>query len=164
VAKGASREGLEAVLRMAMHRYGENITVNGSAEFKEHVVMAAAAARLDIHFDDPELEKRRTAIMAGKELSHASADKYIDARNQKRIRIFDIPEHKRFNALHAGEVSFAGVRQVDGQALALLRKDDLILVLPVDGAIARRLQRVKVGDSVSVTAGGVIQVKGRSRK
>jgi len=164
VAKGASREGLEAVLRMAMHRYGENITVNGSADFKEQVAIAAAAARLDIHFDDPELEKRRTAIMAGKELSHASADKYIDERNQKRTRIFDIPEHKRFNALHAGEVSFAGVRQVDGQALALLRKDDLILVLPVDGAIARRLQRVKVGDSVSVTAGGVIQVKGRSRK
>ena len=164
VAKGAGREGLEAVLRMAMHRYGENITVNGSADFKEQVVMAAAAARLDIHFDDPELEKRRTAIMVGKELSRASADKYIDERNQKRTRIFDIPEHKRFNAWHAGEVSFAGVRQVDGQALALLRKDDLILVLPVDDAIARRLQRIKVGDSVGVTAGGMIQVKGRSRK
>ena len=112
----------------------------------------------------PELEKRRTAIMAGKELSHASADKYIDERNQKRARIFDIPEHKRFNGMHAGEVSLAGMRQVDGQALAFLRKDELILVLPVDVAMARRLQKVKVGDPISVTACGMIHIKGRSWK
>ena len=164
VAKGASQEGLEAVLRVAMHRYGENITVNGTADFKEQIALAAAAARLQIHFDDPELEKRRAAIMAGEELSHASADKYIDERNQKRARIFDVPEHKRFNGMHAGEVSFAGMRQVDGQVLALLRKDELILVLPVAVAMAGRLQKVKVGDPISVTAGGMIQAKGRSWK
>ena len=164
VAKGGGREGLEAVLRMAMHRYGENITVNGSADFKEQVVLAAAAARLEIRFDDPELEKRRAAIVAGEALSPSAADQYIQERNQKRASIFDIPEHKRFNGLHAGTVSFAGVRQVDGQGLALLKKDPFILVLPVDRAMARRLHLVKVGDPLSVTAGGMIQVKGLSRK
>jgi len=164
VAKGASQEGLEAVLRVALHRYGENLTVNGSAGFKEQILMAAVAARLEIRFDDPEIEKRRVALMAGRELSNPSADKYIDERNQKRVRIFDIPEHKRFNTTHAGTVSFAGIRQVDGQTLALLKKDQFVMVLPVDGSAARRLQQVKVGDPVGVTAEGMIQVKGRSRK
>lgn len=162
VARGAGREGLEAVLRAAMERYGEVITVKGSAEFKEQV--AAAAAGLKIRFDDPELEKRRIAVTAQGVLSQTSADKYIEERNQKRSRILDIAEHRRYEAVHAGILPFAGVRQVDGQGLVLLKKDRCILVLPVDAATARRLHRVKIGDPVSVTPGGAIQVRERSRK
>ena len=164
VGKGAGREGLEAVLRAAMERYGENLAVNGSVEFKARVAMAAAEARLKIRFDDPELEKRRLAIMAGKAPFEASADKYIEERNQKRSRILDIPEHRRYEAFHAGILPFAGVRRVDGQALALLKKDGCILVLPVDAATEHRLHRVNVGDPVTVSPGGAIRTKERGRK
>lgn len=164
VARGAGREGLEAVLRAAMERYGESIAVNGSVEFKARVAMAAAEARLKIRFDDPELEKRRLAMMAGRAPSEASADKYIEERNQRRSRILDIPEHRRYEAFHAGILPFAGVRRVDGQALALLKKDGCILVLPVDAATENRLHQVNVGDPVSVSPGGAIRTRERGRK
>jgi acetolactate synthase regulatory subunit len=44
VARGSNRAGLEAVLRMAVHRYGQNIAVNGSDEFKEKIARVAATS------------------------------------------------------------------------------------------------------------------------
>jgi hypothetical protein len=52
VSRGATPDGLVAALRMAMARYGNRITVNGSAEFKESIAHAAATAHLPITFDD----------------------------------------------------------------------------------------------------------------
>jgi hypothetical protein len=63
VAKGASQADLQEALRMATRRYGDRLTVNGSAEFKAQVVRAAASAKLAITFDDPALEKSRQAYL-----------------------------------------------------------------------------------------------------
>jgi hypothetical protein len=52
---------------------------------------------------------------------------------------------------------------VDGQALALLRQGDQVMVLKIDEATARRLKRLSLGAQVSVSARGVIKAKGRSR-
>jgi hypothetical protein len=49
VSRGATPDGLEAALRMAMARYGNRITVKGSAEFKESIAHAAATANLPDH-------------------------------------------------------------------------------------------------------------------
>jgi hypothetical protein len=49
VSRGATPDGLVAALRMAMARYGNRITVNGSAEFKESIAGAAATAHLASH-------------------------------------------------------------------------------------------------------------------
>ena len=59
VSREADRAGVQAALRMAMERYGERITVNGSVEFKAAVIRAAVDARLPIIFTDPILERRR---------------------------------------------------------------------------------------------------------
>ena len=163
VSKGASQEALEAALRMAVERFGKNLTVNGGLGFKEQVVRTAAAARLKIEFDDPDLEKRRLFFMTGEDLPSSAAHKYIEERNQKRSNIADIAEHRRFSSQDAGDLLFRGLRQVDGETLALLQKGEQILVLPVDHSTATRLQRLRLGDAVSVTAERTIQVQGRSR-
>lgn len=93
----------------------------------------------------------------------AAAEKYISERESKRAKGFDIPKHSRYTD-GAGGLSFAGVRNVDGQTLALLKRDETVMVLPIDQATARRLSRIAVGDPVSVTPRGSIKTsKGRSR-
>jgi len=46
-----------------MERYGQHIKVNGSADFKEQAVQAAASANLPITFDDADLARRHLAIL-----------------------------------------------------------------------------------------------------
>ena len=93
----------------------------------------------------------------------AAADKYIAEREQKRTKVFDIPKYIRYNFINDETVLFGGLRQIDGQALALLKQGEEVMVLPVDDATARRLKRVTVGEPISVTAKGAIKTKGRSR-
>jgi hypothetical protein len=64
VSRGAEIEGITAALRIARERYGEELSIAGSAEFRERVAHAAASASLPIRFDDPELERRRQALVA----------------------------------------------------------------------------------------------------
>lgn len=276
VSRGANQEGLQAVLRMAIERYGKRITVNGTADFKEQIVQAAAAAKLSMTFDDAGLECRRQELLhhvttkenmnehtradrgradssrngghglanpaasaagsahpggiftgkpnlgrigrrpppqsknrlrrlselgvvhidSGSEVllsgyvpghleqqgakpdnrvrrnvfgpgtitsGFAAADKYIAEREEKRLKLFDIPKYSRYNHCNDGIVSFAGIRQVEGQALVLLRHGDEVMIMPIDEATARRLKRIAVGDEVTVTLKGSIKTKGRSR-
>lgn len=58
---------------------------------------------------------------------------------------------------------FAGMRQIDGHALALLKIGEEIFVQPVDESTTRRLKRIAVGQHIVVKAQGVIKTKGRSR-
>ena len=92
----------------------------------------------------------------------AAADKYILEREQKRLTLPDIPKHVRYHE-HDGAVGFAGIRQVEGRTLALLRNGDEIMVLPIDAASARRLKRLAIGEAVAITARGAIATKGRGR-
>lgn len=93
----------------------------------------------------------------------AAAAKLIEERNGKRGFAFDIPKYTGYTLGAESTVPFAGLRLVDGVQLALFSRDGAIEVLPVDKAAAQRLRRVKVGDSVTVTAQGSILTKGRSR-
>ncbi len=290
VSRGATQDGLEAALRMAMARYGNRITVNGSAEFKEGIAHAAATANLSITFDDAALEQRRQTLLnattakenrhdasartdrgrtdrsrtsrsgpstinptgAGRRVGSAAAtgitrkpdvgrvgrqpppeaqnrlrslsqlglvciasgsevllpghvpdhlehpgaqpddglrrslarpgvaavvgrtgsapvpsalaavDKYIAEREEKRLTIFDIPNHRRYNESDSGVAIYAGSRQIDGHSLALLKRGEEVMVLPIDEATARRMQRLALGDPVTVTQGS-IKMPGRSR-
>ncbi|WP_036254317.1 TraI/MobA(P) family conjugative relaxase, partial [Methylobacter sp. BBA5.1] len=62
VSRETNSEGLQAALRLAMERYGECITVNGTVEFKAQVVRAAVESQLPIIFADPGLERRRQEL------------------------------------------------------------------------------------------------------
>lgn len=285
VSRGADSDGLQAALRLAMERYGNSISVGGTAAFKEQMAQAAAASKLPITFDDAALERRRLELLklattkentngrtdrsdntadrgrttgsslgrSGSTTSRAggagaadhtrravsgstgkpdvgrvgrkpppqsqnrlrrlselgvvriasgsevllprdvpghleqqgakpdygvrrdifgagrvatltvAADKYIAEREDKRAKGFDIPKHTRYNQDNDGPAAFAGIRQIEGQSLALLKRGEEVMVLPIDDATARRLKRVAVGDAVTITREGSIKTKGRSR-
>lgn len=88
-------------------------------------------------------------------------DKYIAERERKRLSGLDIPKHFRYIDSE-GPLTYAGIRNVDGQMLALLKRGNNILVLPIDQPTARRLKRLAIGDTVTATK-GKIKTKGRSR-
>ncbi|HAU1718712.1 TPA: relaxase/mobilization nuclease domain-containing protein [Legionella pneumophila] len=92
-----------------------------------------------------------------------AADKYIAERELKRQKIADIPKHRRYNKNDEGFVRFAGTRQVDGDILALLKRDKVIIVVPVNEADAQRIKRLSVGSPVALTSNGIVISKGRSR-
>jgi Relaxase/Mobilisation nuclease domain/Large polyvalent protein-associated domain 7 len=166
VSRGATREGLEAALRLAMERYGTHITVNGTAEFKAHIVEVAATAKLCVTFADATLERKRASLVNLATLvphSFAAVDQYIAEREQKRLKILDIMEHRRYTIDDLGVASFAGVRRIEGEALALLKRDQVILVMPIDDKTANRLSRLSIGDQVTCTGIGIVKTKGRSR-
>ncbi|MES3021661.1 MAG: TraI/MobA(P) family conjugative relaxase [Pseudomonadota bacterium] len=96
-------------------------------------------------------------------IGQIAADKYITEREQKRLNGFDIKKHSRYSFHKDASAAHAGTRQIDGQALALLDMGKEIMVLPVDDATARRLKRVAIGQTLSLTANGAIKTKGRSR-
>jgi hypothetical protein len=92
----------------------------------------------------------------------AASAKYVFEREQRRLTLSDIPKHLAYDGFQ-GQVAFAGLRTVDDQPLALLKRGAEIVVVPVDGATARRLKRLASGDMVTVARHGVIRTKGRSR-
>ncbi len=87
------------------------------------------------------------------------ADRYIAERMEKRSRIADIPKHERHEG--TGLFPFAGLRTVNGQALALFKTEQGVSVMPVSDYAAKRLKDVALSNPVEVTAKGVRL--GRSR-
>lgn len=63
VSRKATRESLREALQLAIARYGNRITVNGTASFKELVAQTAAAFRLPLTFADPSLENQRQLLL-----------------------------------------------------------------------------------------------------
>ncbi|MFP2768288.1 TraI/MobA(P) family conjugative relaxase [Oceanisphaera sp. KMM 10153] len=62
VSRGSGQAAVQSALRMAMERYGNRITVNGSPEFKARVIRAAVDGQLSVTFADPGLEQRRQSL------------------------------------------------------------------------------------------------------
>ena len=91
--------------------------------------------------------------------------KYIEEREAKRKSGFDIPKHLSYTSGEGG-LKFQGIRNVEGQALALLQCGDEneIMVMPIDKATAQRLKHVIIGKVVSITSKGSIKTSsGRGR-
>jgi hypothetical protein len=121
-----------------------------------------------IHLDNrepkPNNPLRRGAIRKGvAPLSFDAADRYIEERENKRDKIFDILFNRRYNETDAGVLLFAGVRRIDGVPLALLKRNHEILVMPVAEKTVSRLNRLAIGDLVTCAGIGSIKKRGRSR-
>ncbi|ECZ0744865.1 relaxase/mobilization nuclease domain-containing protein [Salmonella enterica] len=96
--------------------------------------------------------------------SLTGAQKYVAEREEKRLKGFDIPKHRRYNSADKGQYEYAGQRKSGDETLALLKRDDEIVVMPVSDYTARRLSNIKVGESVTLTPSGSVRTtKGRSR-
>lgn len=92
----------------------------------------------------------------------AAAEKYIAERETKRAAGMDIPKHRPFEASNV-PLSYAGTREVEGQKMALLKRGDEIMVLPIDATSAARAARLAIGDKIEIAADGTVKGRGRSR-
>jgi hypothetical protein len=124
----------------------------------------------DVHNN---LEQQRTKRIDGlrrnvsgrgiNEEVQSAAEKYILERETKRLGGLDISKHRLYTVSDKGDVIYSGTRKVGDQFVALLKRDDEMVVLPINAAIAQRLKRMKVGETVSLTQTGTVKKKGRSR-
>jgi hypothetical protein len=91
-----------------------------------------------------------------------AAEKYIAEREAKRQTGMDIPKHRPFEA---GDIplSYGGTREVEGQKLALLKRGDEIMVLPIDATSAARAAKLAIGDKIEIATDGTVKGRGRSR-
>jgi hypothetical protein len=90
-----------------------------------------------------------------------AAETYIAERNAKRAAGMDISLHAPYSP-GAQDLRLAGVRNVDGQALGLLRGDDVVMVMAMDAVSVSRVARMKVGDPIRIKD-GIVQGRGRRR-
>jgi hypothetical protein len=124
----------------------------------------SSSALLSAHLTSPAADLRASKPVTGLSTpAIAAAEKYAIEREQKRRIGFDIPKHKPFTFTHPLLATYAGMRKIDGQHLALFKVGDEVMVLPVDHAMAQRLRRLSLGAKLSVSQGGAIKPKGRSR-
>lgn len=63
VLAGTAREKIVNLLQEAIKRYGNQLTINGSASFRETVVQVVVDTNLDVTFSDEELEQRRLDLL-----------------------------------------------------------------------------------------------------
>ena len=110
----------------------------------------------------PNNELRRNLSGAGL-AGQDAADKYIAEREAMRLKVSDIPKHRRYHDDDTGAATFAGIRQIGGQSLALLKRNEEVVVMPIDDATAQRLKRVAISAVVTVRQNGSIGLKGRGR-
>jgi len=86
-----------------------------------------------------------------------AVNKYISERESKRQTGMDIPKHAHYTP-GEGKLSFAGTRNVNGQPLALVKRGSSVMVLPTDPTTAHRLQKIAIGNSVSIAPNGSIKM------
>lgn len=108
----------------------------------------------------PDDNVRRDSFRPGLE---DAVDRYIAERESMRLKVSDVLKHRRYNSDDAGTVTFEGIRQIEGQTLALLKRNNEIIVAPIDESTARRLKRVALSEVVTIKSNGAIKTKGRSR-
>lgn len=91
--------------------------------------------------------------------------KFIEERNEKRQKIFDIPIYKRYTESVSGDFIYKGLRNVSGESLLLVSKKDSeeILVKSIDAKTKNRVMKLKVGDVLRITPTTVITKKGLKR-
>jgi hypothetical protein len=96
VSRGATEEGLQAALRMAMQRYGPLLRVGGTVDFRAQVVQAAVGARLAVRFDDALLEHRRRTLLeqAAAQIGHGDQAEALRRQSpmQSRLERFGLSE------------------------------------------------------------------------
>jgi hypothetical protein len=88
--------------------------------------------------------------------ANSSVDAYLAEREAKRLKGIDISRHRRYCQGDAGDAAYAGTRQVGGHSLALLKKGDEVIVMPVGEATAYRLGRLPVGAPITLQPDGSI--------
>ncbi|MFJ3459422.1 TraI/MobA(P) family conjugative relaxase [Scandinavium goeteborgense] len=120
------------LLEMAVAKYGRNLTLNGSEEFKARLQSAAELLNMDV-------------VLNG----HAVGEKdpvqqFIANRNLDRTRNRNIACHERF-AGQKGAFSYQGYRNVGQQSVVLLKQGHTLYVREVPKKDLAQYKSLKVG-------------------
>ena len=138
--------------------YEGGLTAYGPAEFQRRIARVAGANHLAVSFEDPELEKARTAAQAATPAPvNKAALEYITERNLKRDRIADIPFHRLWRAEDAGELTFVALRVVDRQNLLIASNGTEYLVLPITAEQRHHLAQHQRGIPLTISSAVTIQ-------
>ena len=154
----APDEAVIAMLHHATNMFGTTVQTQGRDSFQVRLARVAGLNHLQIHFNDPAIEKVRldARAIAPVPISRA-AQSYIDERNSKRDRISDIPFHRLWQSSDAGQLIFSGLRVVDHQNLLLVSKGDEMLVLPISSQQRRHLAALQRGTRLTISSQLLIQ-------
>ncbi|MFZ1106727.1 MAG: TraI/MobA(P) family conjugative relaxase [Rhodomicrobium sp.] len=111
---------------------GQTLVLDGTASFKRQAAEVAAALRLNIVFDDDDMEKDRLDLIAQKTAPapvKAVAD-FVAEQNSIAQRRSGRYAYRLWTAEDAGEAIYRGVRTVDGHQVLLLQRGAEVLVRP----------------------------------
>jgi hypothetical protein len=154
----APDEAVIAMLHHATNMFGTTLKALGRESFQVRMARVAGLNHLQIHFEDPAIEKVRleARALAPVPISRATQS-YIDERNSKRDRISDIPFHRLWQSSDAGQITFNGLRVVDNQNLLLVSHGAEIIVLPISPQQRRQLAPIQRGTRLTISSQLLIQ-------
>ena len=144
------------------YKYADNLENNragGADTLRRNVDSGLDSGRINVFGYDID----NAAILA--------ANKYIEERNEKAKKIFDIKKHIQYNELNLGSsgssssYSYNGIRYISGQALALFETDNnSIAVVPISKEIENKLRKCSRGTLITINKSGGFNIKQNRRK
>ena len=154
----AARHRLRELPQLGMVRIKSGTEVILPRDVSGHVEQQPAAADQRVRRHGP----GRRSVADKRAFASAAVEAFLLEREQKRPGLSDISKFERYDGVK-GRAVFAGLHDADGQMLALLKRGEATMVLPVSETAAKRLRKLSPGDAVTVTPIGVIKTKGRTR-
>ncbi|EPT9251241.1 TraI/MobA(P) family conjugative relaxase [Photobacterium damselae] len=133
-------EGLQAhkqLLEMAIIKYGNDLTINGSDEFKAQIKEAAEMLNIDVNLNGDKINAQNPV------------SQFIDKRNQSRQRIDSIPEHKLYGN-ESGSFEYNGYRNIGSQSVILLKKENILFVKPIEKRELASYKSIKKGSAINL--------------
>ena len=143
---GAGTSTIAAALDFARRKWpGRPLALAGDARFRDAVATVAGSARLDVAFDDPQLDRRR-AIVAS--LTAAERDResvmldWLAERNATRERTADTAPMRAHVPGEQLRGRYRGLRRLpSGDHVALVLAGEELVALPVSSRQADRYRR-----------------------
>lgn len=133
--KDSSLTADKQLLEMAVAKYGRNLTLNGSDEFKARIHAAAETLNMDV-------------VLNGHDISGKDpVQQFIDRRNLDRVQNKNIQYHERLDK-QTGEFSFQGVRNVGQQSVVLLKQGHTLYVKDIPKKELAQYKQLKVGTKI----------------
>ena len=179
---GNMRIGVANGIEYAARKWaGQSLIVEGSDEWRHHVVHCAVAYGVDVTFNDPLLQRLKGILVeqsrhwhtagAAKTVREINAqaaaqkiDEWIQQRNATGQRVADyVPielfDRKRFDGVYSGTRDCG-----DGHYVALVQKDDVMMAIPISEYQRRRWRQQSQGDDVHVNGKGQLVTSIRSER
>lgn len=165
LAEGVSSDMIASALEVAVQRFGNTLTINGTDTFRQQVVDVAGGRKMNLSFVDPALESQRLAMVAKQEVFEPkispedAVSRYLAERQATDEKGVEMLPHRRFDAADAGKLIYAGIRHVEGTPLILLQTPAEMLVLPLTDIPP--VLRLKIGASIEINADGKLRQRSR---